>query len=177
MKDTILHKNEHTNIIISKPDITSKESRENLKHIHTTITSQYLGSRKNSKVTNTTLYYIHLLEQTLPCHMRTKLAQLKANKSPIFPSYLPTANPETYTPQCPLYLSHTHKTNHLFNCSQLPTQHNTTSPWKKKFRSSRSNPRVVIYIGFLERLRVGYSKIFLRGSSNSNNNNNKDNGK
>ena len=48
MKATIFHNNGHTNIIISKLDITPEECRENLKHIHTTITSQYLNSRKNN---------------------------------------------------------------------------------------------------------------------------------
>ena len=60
MKATIFHNNEHTNIIISKPDITPEECRKNLKEIHTTITSQYLSSRKNKKVTNTTPCDIHL---------------------------------------------------------------------------------------------------------------------
>ena len=82
-KVTIFHNYEHTNIIILKPDITSEECRENLKHIHTNITSQYLSSRKNNKVTNTTPYDFHSSEQTLPRHMRTKLAQLRANKSPL----------------------------------------------------------------------------------------------
>ena len=63
--------------------------------------------------------------------MHTKLAQLKANKLPLLQSYLHTVNPETYTPQCPLFLSHTHNTNHLFKCSQVATQHNTTSLCKK----------------------------------------------
>ena len=51
----------------SEPDIsiTTDERRENLKHIHTTITSQYLSSRKN-KVTYTTPHDIHSSEQTLP---------------------------------------------------------------------------------------------------------------
>ena len=49
MKATIFHNNEHTNIIISKLDITPQECRENLKHIHTAINSQYLSSRKNNK--------------------------------------------------------------------------------------------------------------------------------
>ena len=98
MKATIFHNNEHTNIIISKPDITPGECRKNLKHIHTTIISQY-KSRKNNKVTNITPYDIHLSEQTLPCHKCTKLAQLRANKSPLIKSYLHTVNPKTYTPQ------------------------------------------------------------------------------
>ena len=78
-----------------------------------------------SELTNTS-YDIHSSEQTLPCHMRTKLVQLRANKSPLLQTYLHTVNLETYTPQCPLCLSHTHDTNHLFNCSQVPTQHDTT---------------------------------------------------
>ena len=56
IKATIFINNEYTNIIISEPDITPEECREYLKHIHTTITSQYLSSRKNNKVTNTMLY-------------------------------------------------------------------------------------------------------------------------
>ena len=83
MKAIIFPNNEHTNIIISEPDITPEECREDLKHIHTTITSQYLNSRKNNKVTNTIPYDIHLSKQTLPCHMHTKMAQLRANKSPL----------------------------------------------------------------------------------------------
>ena len=98
-----------------------------LKHHATTITSQLLSSRKNNKVTNTTPYYIHSSEQTLPRHMRTKLASLRANKSPLLKSCLHTVNPETYMPQCLLCLSHTHDTNHFFNCCQVPTQNNTTS--------------------------------------------------
>ena len=97
MKTIVFHNNKHTNIIILKPDITSEEFRENFKHIHTAITSQYLSSRKSNKVTSTTSYDICLSEQTLPRHMRTKLAQLRANKSPLLQSYLHTVNPETYT--------------------------------------------------------------------------------
>ena len=39
MKSAIFHNNDHTNTIISDLDITPEEGRENLKHIHTTITS------------------------------------------------------------------------------------------------------------------------------------------
>ena len=138
MRATIFHNNECTNIIISKPDITYEEFRENLKHIHTTITAQYLRSRKKNQVTNNTPYDIHSSEQTLSCHIHTKLAQLKANKSPLLQNYLQKVNPETYTRQCPLCLSHTLDTNHLFNCSQVPTQHNTTSLWKKPLKAANA---------------------------------------
>ena len=112
-KVTIFYDNEHTNIIISDPNITTEECRENLKHIFTTIISQYLSSRKSSKVSNTIFYENHLSEQTLPHHMRTKVAQLRANKLPLLQSYLHTVKPETYMPQCQLCLSHTPDTNHL----------------------------------------------------------------
>ena len=59
--------------------------------------------------------------------MRIKLAQLRANKSPLLQRHIHLVNPETYTQQCPLCRTHTHDTNNLFNCSQVPTQQNTTS--------------------------------------------------
>ena len=49
IKVTIFHNNEYTNIIISKPDITPEECKEELKHNHTTITSQYLSPRKKQQ--------------------------------------------------------------------------------------------------------------------------------
>ena len=81
--------------------------------------------------------------------MHTKLPQLRANKSPLLQSYLHTVNPETYTPQCPLSLSQTHDTNHLFNCSQLPTQHNTTSLWKKPLEAAEVIQEWVSKLAFL----------------------------
>ena len=53
MKAAIFHNNENTNIIISKPDITPQECRENFKQIHTAITSQYLSSTKTIKLLRT----------------------------------------------------------------------------------------------------------------------------
>ena len=67
--------------------------------------------------------------------MHTKLAQLRANKSPLLQSYLHTVNPETYMSHAH-YACHTHDTNHFFNCSQRTTQHNTTSLWKKPLEAA-----------------------------------------
>ena len=127
IKATIVHNNKHTNIIISKPDITPEEYRENLKNIYTINTSQYLSSRKSNKVSNTIPYGIHSSEKTLPHHLHTKLAQLKANKSPLLQSYLliHTVNPKTYMQQCPLCLSHTHMTL-ISSLTVMKCQHNTT---------------------------------------------------
>ena len=118
------------------------QEAKNLKHIHTTIRSQYLSSRKNNKASNNIPHDIHSSEQTFACHMRKKMSQLRANKSPLLQSNIHTVNPKTYMPQCSLNLSHTHNTNHLFNCSQVPTQHHKSV--KIAFRSSRDNPRVGI---------------------------------
>ena len=56
--------------------------------------------KKNNEVTNITPYDIHSSEQILPRHKRTKLAQLRAKKSPLLKNYLHTVNPDTYTPRC-----------------------------------------------------------------------------
>ena len=66
-----------------------------------------------------------------------------ANKSPLLQSYLHTVNLETYTPQYPLCLSHTHDTIHLFNCNQVPTQHNTTRDGQFRIPNPKdSNPKL-----------------------------------
>ena len=51
----------------------------------------------NTDKTNTTLILddIHSSEQTFPHHMHTKLVQPRANKLPLFQSYLHTVNLET----------------------------------------------------------------------------------
>ena len=130
MKASIFHSNEHTNIIISEPDVTPEECRENLKHIRTAITgtSLYLNSRKNNKVINTTPYdiYMYSSEQTLPRHMRTKLVQPRAKKSPL--------NTKTYI-----------KLINFFTVAKY--QHNTTQhhlSMEKAFRSRRVTARVGI---------------------------------
>ena len=85
-----------------------------------------------------------------------------------------TVNPDTYTPQCPLCLTPTHDTNHLFNCSRMPTQHDATSSWKTTLKAAgliqESDSKLASLIqerlrdGFLiqKRLRGGYSKISLK---------------
>ena len=123
IKDTIFSDNEHTNIIISESDITTEKCRKKLKHIHTTITSQYLSSRKNNKITNTTPYGTHLSKQTLPRHMRTKPAQRTANKSPLLQSYLYTVNLK-HIHHNAHYACHTHMIL-IISLTVVKHQHNT----------------------------------------------------
>ena len=77
------------------------------------------------KVTDTTTYNIHSSEQPLPCYIRTKLAQLRGDKSPLLVSYLHAVNPKTYTSKCPLCLLHTHMTL-ITSLTVIKYQHNTT---------------------------------------------------
>ena len=117
-KSPTFHNNDHINIIISDPDITPDECKENLQHIYTTITSQYLSFIKNTKVTNITPHIIYS-KQTLSHYMCTKLAQLRVNKSPLLQNYLHTVNDIMLD-------THTDDTNHLFNCSKITTSHHST---------------------------------------------------
>ena len=112
-------------LIISKLDIAPKECRKNFKHIHTTITSLNFNFRKNNEVTNITPCDIHSSEQSLPRHMLTKLAQFRAKKPRLLQSYLHTVNPETYMPQRPLCLSHTHMSLITY-LTVVKYQHNAT---------------------------------------------------
>ena len=80
MKVTIFHDDEHTKIIISKLDITPEERKETSNTFTLLTPHNIFVLEKTNKVTNTTPYDIHSSEQTLPRHMRTKLAQPRANK-------------------------------------------------------------------------------------------------
>ena len=128
MKATIFHNNKHTNIIILKPNITPEECRENLKHIYTTITSQYLNFRKNNKFANTVVTFI-----TTSYTYKTGAAQSQQITTL---AKLPTVVHLKLTRHNAHCLSHTHDANHLFICSQLPTQYNTTSLWKKPLEAA-----------------------------------------
>ena len=64
------------------------------------------------------------MEVGLQCIMMQMYKTVKAEPTNrLLQNYLDTVNPDTYTPQCLLCLKHTHDTNHLFNCSQVQTQH------------------------------------------------------
>ena len=87
--------------------------------------------------------------------MRTKLARLRANKSLLLKSSLHTINPDAYSHNVHTMLdTHTHNINHLFNCSQIPTQHNPTSLWQKHLEAREVIQKMKIKIGFFEGLRI-----------------------
>ena len=84
--------------------------RENLKHFHFTITSQYFSFRKNNKVTNTTpMRFIHQNKHYHIICIQNCTAQ--SQQITTLKIYLHTVNPDTYMPQCPLCLSNRHDIN------------------------------------------------------------------
>ena len=90
--------------------------------------------------------------------MRTKLAQLRANKLSVLRSHLNTIYPGTYTSQRSQCLTHTHHTNHLLNCGQVPSQHHATNLWRKPLKAAKGIMAEVL-IGFPEWLKDRFSKI------------------
>ena len=65
--------------------------------------------------------------------MNTKLAQLRANKSPLLESYLHTVNPDTYTTMATALDIHTYTLMTLITfLAAAKHQHNTTPPVNEK---------------------------------------------
>ena len=59
VKTTTFHNNDHTNIIIPDPDITPEECKENLKHIHTTMTLLLQFQKKAELLTPYPMTFIY----------------------------------------------------------------------------------------------------------------------
>ena len=94
---------DHTNIIISDSDIISEECKENLKHIHLAITSQYLSSRKKNYWHRTLCHSFIGATVTMSHVYKTGPAQNQ--QIPLLQSYLHKINFGTYIQQCPLCLT------------------------------------------------------------------------
>ena len=102
----------------------------NMKNIHTNITSSYLESRPINKILNRQVPQINKNEETLPRKIRRNLAQLRTNKSPLLQSYLHNIDPNTHiSPNCPLCKVNIHDTNHLFKCTEIPTELEAEDLW------------------------------------------------
>ena len=102
----------------SEPDITTEECRETSNIFTLPPFHNISVLEKTTKLP--TPHLMTVIYQNKHYHiMCTKLAQLRANKSPLMQSYLHTVNPKTYMPHA------YYDTNHLYNCSQVP--HNTTT--------------------------------------------------
>lgn len=114
-----------------QPDQADQPSiDQNTKTIHTSIVEEHLTSRQPNRLLNDTAPLINNAEETLPRDMRRTLAQLRTDKSPLLIKYLNNIDPDNYpTDLCPLCSDETHDSNHLFNCTQLPTHLTTADLW------------------------------------------------
>ena len=92
IKAKIFYNNECTNIIILDPDRTTEECKEKLKHIYTTITSQYSVPEKITKSLTThpmtsffktSINFSHMIKAgTVQNQQITTLAQLPTHSKP-----------------------------------------------------------------------------------------------
>ena len=73
---------------------------------------------------------INSMEEALERDQRTRLAQLRTNKSPFPKSYLNKIDSKSYpSPLCPLCKIENHDTHHLFKCIKIPTKLNILDSW------------------------------------------------
>ena len=84
---TYFYNNDHTDTIISDPDLISDYFKENFKHIHPIIISQYPSLKKNNKITNNTPYNIYLLKRNIITSHAYKVTQIRTNKSLLWQNY------------------------------------------------------------------------------------------
>ena len=93
-----------------------------MKTIHTTIVQDHLNNRPINKLLNRPPPDIDKKEETLPHSTRSKLSQLRTNKSPLLMTYLHKIDPANHpAANCPLCNDPNHDSLHLFNCPDIPT--------------------------------------------------------
>ena len=89
-------------------------------HIHTYIVSKHLATRGNNKLLCTSPPQISSSEEIVPRLTCRTIAQLRTNNPPFPKSYLHKVDAKSHpSPLCPLSNTHTHNTNHLFNCTHI----------------------------------------------------------
>jgi reverse transcriptase-like protein/retrotransposon-encoded endonuclease len=132
MKKTIFQENNNYTIDIeTNPQNTEPETiKDNMTQIHTKIVQQHIQDTPNNKILKTKAPEIDKLENTLSISTRVLLAQLRAGKSPLLLSWKHKINPMKYTSStCPLCEASEHNTEHLFNCTHIPTTLEVTDLW------------------------------------------------
>ena len=103
--------------------IATTDIKISMCHIHASIVSRHLATRRINKIVRTPPPHISRSKEILPRLTRGNLDQLRTNKSPFLKSYLHKVDANSHLSLlCPLCNSHTH---HHFNCTHLRT---TLSP-------------------------------------------------
>ena len=101
-----------------------------MRHIHTSIVSRHLATRDNNKILRPPTPHINSSKEILPRLTRRTLAQLRTNKAPFLKSYLHKVDAKSHpSPLFPLCNTHTHNTQHLFNCTHIRTTLSPLNMW------------------------------------------------
>ena len=112
------------------PNIEPTIIANNMKQIHTLIVDQYIQNIPNNKILNKQAPEIDKSEDTLPRSTVVTLAQLRTGKSPLLLAWKHKINPTEYkSPLCPLCGTSEHNTEHIFNCTHIPTTLEVTDLW------------------------------------------------
>ena len=100
-----------------------------MRHIHTSIVSRHLATRGNNKILRTPPPHISSSEETSPAHS-SHPCPTQNKQSPFFKSYLHKVGAKSHpSPLCPLCNTHTHDTQHLFNCTHIRTTLSLLDLW------------------------------------------------
>src|SRR6185436_516192 len=103
---------------------------QNMKQIHTEIVNQHNQNTPDNKILQTKAPDIDKSENTLPRSTRVLLAQLRTGKSPFLLTWKHKIDPTKYTsPLCPLCGANEHNTEHIFNCTHIPTTLEVADLW------------------------------------------------
>ena len=115
LKPTIFNNGRYTTNFPTDPHtVTTTDIKTNMCHIHTSIVSRHLATRGNNKILRTHPLHISNSEERLPRLTRRTLAQLRTNKSPLFPlcnihTHTISSTASTFAPRC-----------HHWICGQTP---------------------------------------------------------
>ena len=132
MKTTIFQENNKYTIDIktNSQNIEPAAIANNMKQIHTEIVNQHNQNIPVNKILQTKAPDIDRSENTLPRSTRALLAQLRTGKSPFLLTWKHKIDPTKYTsPLCPLCGTSEHNTEHIFNCTHIPTTLEVADLW------------------------------------------------
>ena len=115
--------------VVNLLPITDKKNlKKKMRTVHTDIVATTINSYNNNRVLNTKPPGINKEEISLNRKVRSRLSQLRSGFSICLNDYKHRLDPEVLN-QCPKCGHTPHDTNHLFNCTEDPTDLQTINLW------------------------------------------------
>ena len=130
IRKSILDYKSQVSDLDGKTSVTKEEVKAIHGRIHTNCVNSAITAYPANKVLQTRPPEVHGEEKVLPRTTRTTLAQLRSGYSPYLKSYLHRIN-RSDTDQCPRCQREPHTTQHLFECSSMPTTLNVKDLWSR----------------------------------------------